>query len=235
MKISNDDLKKMFKSHIIESTLLSRKNCPPINDIINLFRSELSETKKSKIIDHLSSCYYCLQEFEFILKTLRIGKNLSTDIRSLLRKEKIFYRRKKLIPFFPWISWKYASLLSGIALLAFLFIIIFTIQNKEKKEFRGNFLTSIKLIEPLKGKYSKSLLKFRWIEIKGSDYYIIELFDEALRPIWKSNKIYTNSVVLPKIVSKKLTENKKYFWILSAYFPDGEKIESRIECFTLTN
>jgi hypothetical protein len=173
-------------------------------------------------------------------------KTLSFDICNLIRKEKnnlvtpkktnkkIFSERKKLISFFPGISWKYASLAVVIVLLISFFISVFLIQSNEKKELRGNYATSIKLIEPLDGKYSKSLMKFRWVEIKGSEFYIVELFDDALRPIWTSNKIHTNSTILPKRIVDGLAENKKYFWLVTAYLSDGEKIESRIEHFTLT-
>lgn len=246
MKINNDDLKKLYKLYIIETTPPSRKKCPPIIEIINLFRSKLSERQEILIIDHVSSCYYCLQEFEFILKTLRIDKKLNTDVGNLLRKEKCslltpknavkkdIHGRKGIITFFPRISRKYAFLFVITILSISIIITMFLLKYSKKIEFRGNYPKSVKLIEPLKKKYSKSLLKFRWLEIKGSEYYIVELFDEALRPIWTSNKIYINSTALPKRIVDILTKNKKYFWILSAYFPDGEKIESRIEYFILT-
>lgn len=245
MKINNKDLKDLYRSYIIDNTPPNRKNCPPTKEIINLF-GKTSKKQKLRIIDHISSCYLCLQEFEFILKTLRIEKKLSADIGNLLRKEqdyllikgavdkKDFSRIKKIFLCFPQISWKYASLFAGIILLISVVATLFILQNNEKKEYRGAQLTPIKLFEPLIGKYSKSILKFRWVEIKGSDYYVIELFDEALRPIWKSKKIYTNHTVLPKRILESLRENKKYFWMISAYFSDGRKVESRLEYFNLT-
>ena len=86
----------------------------------------------------------------------------------------------------------------------------------------------------MKRKYQKSLLKFRWVEIKDSDYYIVELYDETLLPIWRSEKIFNNEIDLPKQILDRLVKNKKYFWMLTAYFPDGKKIESRLEYFIPT-
>lgn len=245
MKINNKDLKDLYKAYIMENAPLSRKNCPQTKEIINLFRSKLSEKQKSKTIDHITNCYFCSQEFEFILQTLRQEKKLRDEIRRLLlsKKEaplnkqgsekKINDLRKKLIPFFPRLSWKYASLFMGITVIISVLFALIIFYTHEKKDFRGQYLTPIKLIEPVKGKYQKSLLEFRWEEIKGVEYYILELFDETLLPIWKSKKIFNSHIVLPKKTGDSLAENKLYFWMLTAYFPDGRKIESRIENFVL--
>lgn len=247
MKINNEDLKKLYRSYMIDNIPHSRKKCPSTKNIINLFRLKLSEKKKSQIIDHVSQCYYCYQEFEFILHTLREEKKLQHDFGDLLHKKNKGYAalkikndknidRKKMKgrPFLTFLSRKYASLFLGILLIISVVLILLFIRTGEKKDYRGAYLTPIRLIEPLKGKHSKSILKFRWVEIKGSDYYIIELFDETLRPIWKSGKIFKNYTLLPENIRDGLKENRKYFWILSAYFPDGKKIESRIESFFLT-
>ena len=245
MKINNKDLKNLYKAYIIENAPLSRQNCPPTKEIISLFRSKLSEKQKSKIIDHIANCYFCSQEFEFILQTLRQEKKLRDEIRKLLlsKKEALLNKqgskkknndlRKKLIPFFPHLSWKSASLFMGVTvIISVLFALIF-FHNHEKKAYRGQYFTSIKLIEPVKGKYQKSLLVFRWEEIKGAEYYILELFDETLLAIWESKKIFNAHTVLPKKIGNSLAENKFYFWMLTAYFPDGKKLESRIENFIL--
>lgn len=245
MKISTRDLKKLYRAHIAENAPASRKNCPPTKKFINLFKSKLSEKQKTKIIDHISNCYFCSQEFEFILQTLRQEKKLEDEIGSLLHskkartpikqglKKQLYYSGKKLISFFPKLSWKYASLYTGITLIIAVLSVLFIFHNHEKKEYRGQYFSPIKLIEPVKGKHSKSLLVFKWKEIREVDYYILELFNETLLPIWKSKKIFDNQTYLPKNIIKDLRENKIYFWMLTAYFPDGRKIESRIEAFTL--
>lgn len=245
MKINNEDLKNLYKAYIMENVPLSRKNCPQTKEIINLFKSKLSERQKSKIIDHITNCYFCSQEFEFILQTLRQEKKLRDEIRRLIlsKKEtpldkrgtekKVNNLRKKFISFFPQLSWKYASLFMGITIIISVVFALIVFHNHEKKDYRGKYFTQIKLIEPVKGKYQKSLLIFRWEEIKGVEYYILELFDETLLPIWKSKKIFNSHTVLPQKIIGSLVENKTYLWMLTAYFPDGMKIESRIENFIL--
>ncbi len=131
-------------------------------------------------------------------------------------------------------SWKYASLLLGIILIISLVFTFVIFRNHKKEEYRGTTYPLIKLIMPIKGKYHKSLLEFRWEEIRNVDYYILELFDESLKPLWKSNKIKNNYIVLPHKYVAGLPENKMYFWVLRAYLPSGKIIESEIEDFILT-
>jgi len=246
MKIKNKDLKKLYKAYLIENAPISRKNCPNTKDIINLLRAKLSEKQKSKIIDHITSCYFCSQEFEFILQTLRQEKKLKNEIENLNLNEKripLTQKKqetkkpdspKKISSFYPAWSWKYAPILLGFALIIFLIFSLVIFRNHEKKNYRSTAHTQIKLIKPIKGIYQKSLLEFRWEEIRSVDYFILELFDESLKPIWKSNRIYNNNIVLPKKFIANLPGDNMYFWMVTAYFPDGKMIESRIEDFVLT-
>ena len=246
MKINNKDLKKLYKAYLMENAPPTRKNCLSTKDIIDLLRAKLSEKQKSKIIGHVTSCYFCSQEFEFILQTLRQEIKLKNEIEfltmhkkrsPLLQKESEKKKpdsKRKLFLFYPALSWKYTSLLLGIILIISLVFIFVIFRNHEKEDYRGATYPQIKLIMPIKGKYQKSLLEFRWREIKYVDYYILELFDESLKPLWKSKKIFNNHIVPPKKFVVGLPENKMYFWMLTAYFQDSKTIESKIEGFTLT-
>jgi hypothetical protein len=242
MKMKNKELIKLYNAHIMENVPHSRESCPPLEDIISFFKQKTSEKKRSKIIDHVTKCSACAQEFEFMLQTQREEGKLIEGIGKLLySKENIEFIKKRASkkinylnevrkPFLTRLYWKYAlPLLAVIAIISF--ILIF--QNLGKREYRGPDLIKVHLIEPINGKYSKSLLTFRWNEFKDSEYYIIELFDDTLLQIWKSDKITKNQAVLPAEVTKNLDTNKRYFWMVTAFLPDGKKIESEIEVFIL--
>lgn len=238
MKINTDELKKLYRSYISEKISLSRQNCPSTKGILRLFSSNLSEKQKTKIIDHISCCHYCSQEFEFILNTKRQEKKLIGEIEDLFHSaaETISANTEEKRHRFSWpkLSWKYVSLLAFLtAIIASLFVIIF-IFHQHQKEYRSQYQMSFKLIQPLNNKYSKSSLTFEWQKIERADYYLLELFDQSLMPVWKSKKIHKTKIFLPRNIVDSLKENKMYFWMVTAYFPDGQKIESRIEAFTLT-
>lgn len=242
MKIKHKDLQKLYKDFVMESIPKSRKDCLPTKEIINFFRFKLSEKQKSNIINHITHCYYCAQEFEFILQTLRYEGKLSEEIRNLIQQEKDETRlktrsgkislnsRKKKKIFIPVLSWKYA-ILPVAALLIISFLIFF--QRSEKQGFRGANLNQVQLIESINGKYSKSQLVFRWNKLKDSEYYIFELFGETLLPVWKSNRISINRAVLPNELIKKLSINNTYLWMVTAFLHDGRSVKSEMEEFTL--
>lgn len=245
MKINNKDLKNLYKAYLLEKAPLSRKNCPSTKDIIGSLRAKLTEKQKSIIIDHITRCYFCSQEFEFILQTLRQEKKLKNEIKILtsnkkstplieetLKKKKSDPKRKLFFLHPSW-SWKYAPVFLGFALIIFLLFTFVIFRDHEKEKYRGTAYSQIKLIKPIKGIHQKSSLEFSWEKISTVDYFILELFDESLKLIWKSNKIYNSHIVLPKRIIAALPENKIYFWMLTAYFPDGKIIESRIEDFIL--
>jgi transposase-like protein len=242
MKIKNKDLIKLYKVHIMENIPHSRKSCPPSKEIISFFKSKTSEKQKSRIIDHITKCSSCAKEFEFMLQTRREEGKLIEGIDKLLQSEeniaaikkrggkKINYLNERRKSFFPRLSWKYAFMLAGVAIIISTFLVF---QNIGKREYRGPDYSQVRLIEPINGKYSKSLLVFKWNEFKNSEYYIIELFDEGLYQIWKSSKIYKNQATLPAEIAKRLNINKTHFWMVTAFLPDGRKIESEIEEFSL--
>jgi len=239
MKINTDELKKLYRAYISENIPLSRRRCPSTKKILKLFTSNLSEKQKIKTIDHISHCYPCSQEFEFILNTKRQEKKLIDEIGNLLHPEagatsSIIDAKKRYRFFYPRLSWKFISLLASLTIItASLFVIIFLF-NQHQKEYRSIYQKSIRLIQPLNDKYSKSSLIFEWEETKNADYYLLELFDQSLMPIWKSKKIHRNKIFLTQKILDDLKENNMYFWMVTAYFPDGKKIESRIEDFILT-
>jgi hypothetical protein len=240
MKIKHNDLQKLYKAYIVDRVPQSRKKCPHPKEIINFFNSRLNENKISQLIDHITNCFYCAQEFEFIIQTLREQEKLSEEIGNLLRSENFRMKTEKRVKedalrsatkkrfLFPVLSLKYILpfLVAAIIISA---LILF--KKTEKIEYRDESIPQINLIEPINGKYFKSSSLFKWTEIKNSSYYILEIFDETLYPVWESNKISRNYSILPEEALKKLFKNKAYFWMVTAYFSNGRKIESILEEF----
>jgi hypothetical protein len=240
MKIKHNELQKLYKAYIMDRIPQSQKKCPPQKEIVNFFRLKLSENRKSKLINHITNCCYCAQEFEFILQTLREQENLSKEIGRLfcsknkskeiekgIKKDSPQSAKKRWI-FFPALSWKYVLPIFIVSIIISALIIF---KKPEKTEFRDEHLYQISLIEPINGKYFKPSSVFNWTEIKNSAYYILEIFDETLYPVWESNKISKNHYALPEETVKKLIKNKTYFWMVTVYFSDGRKIESGLEEF----
>lgn len=227
---------------ILEKIPKSRKNCPSIKKLSASFTTKTSERQKTNIINHITNCFFCAREFQFILYILRYEKKINNELYGLLDKKNKIYSikktnkisypkyRKRQKYFHPLLKRKYAFFLLGAAIFILAFIII---QNLNNGEYRTNDFEALRLIEPLDKKFSKPSLLFKWNEYEGSKYYVLDLFDESLLPIWKSKKISKNFISLPKKVVDSLEENKNYYWMVTAFFPNGKKAESNIGGFIL--
>jgi hypothetical protein len=219
LKINLEELQSIYKAYILENTLISRKNCPSFKKLISFFTSTTSKKQKINIVDHVT-LNKDLYKLLFAKKSKSYTKK--TAQKSILKPEK----QKKFLQFL--LKWKYASLLLGVLILISTLIIF---QNLKNKEYRTIDFKQINLIEPLNEKYSKSSLLFKWKEFKNSNYYVLELFDESLLPVWKSEKIFKDFVSPPKEIIEKLDENKTYYWMITALLHNGEKVESNMEKF----
>ena len=222
MKLNNRTLRQLFITNINASITSSRRECPSPKELLRLFRAKKSDKKNTRIIDHIATCYPCTQEFRFILKALRYEKDMNQ-----VAKEYIETRKMKVMP--PRFSWKFVSLVAGMSVI-FISILAFVVSNTfEYSKYRTSTPSRINLILPEEISIPKSDLSFRWENIKDSEYYSLELYDETLYQIWKSKKIFENYFTLPIDVVARLKANKSYFWMISAFFPDGRKIASQLE------
>lgn len=228
MKINRKELQRLYQSCITRRTGPSRENCPSPEELLEALRSLSSPQKRNQVVSHLAHCGHCAREFQFILQTLRYERELNQKLSETLSP------RRKIFTFFSsWsrFSWKNASLV-GAALLLIMISGFLLFQNFKTQEYRGTSRPSIHLIHPIDQTLS-SPISFRWNPLKKADYYILEIFDETLYPFWKSQKIRTNRLILPLGPAKKLEENKVYYWMVTAYLPDGERVESLMEEFAV--
>ena len=242
LKINLKELRNIYSAYISKKIPISRKNCPPLRKIIFFFNKRTSEKQKTKLLAHITNCYFCAREFQLILNILRNEKKLKSELETLLFpkisnlsiikpiKEKSFKIQEKEKPLILIFNWKYLCLFIGTVTIV-LSVVFF--KNQINKEIRGIDSQQIHLLEPLNGEHSKSQLMFKWNEFKGSNYYLLEIFDDSLFPVWKSNKIISSFSFLPDKIVQNLRCNKAYFWMVTAFLPNGNKVESNLQKFIL--
>lgn len=227
MKLNNSNLRQIFISNLNKNIPNTRTECPSPKELLRLFRAKKSEKKKTKIIDHITNCYYCADEFEFILKALRFEKDMNQ-----LAKKYIETKNKKVLN--SRFSWRFASMVAGISILC-ISITAFIISNTyDNSKYRASTPSQIDLLFPEKIKVPKSSLSFQWENVKDSEYYAFELYDETLYQIWKSEKLFKTNLTLHQDVVSIFDVNKSYFWMVTAFFPNGRKIESQLKEILIT-
>lgn len=238
MKIDIDGLKGMYSDSVRQKKPGSLKDCPSPKKIVKLLRSRSSDKEATKIIDHVSRCNFCFSEFEFLLEVFRHEKEFIQEGEKRLPesdrpgppkrpRQKILGWRLDWSALVPHFSPRAALILAGFVLVSF-FIARYIIFRPPEK-YRAGSLIAVKLVEPVGEKVSRGALIFRWKTVYNYQYYILELFDQALAPVWNSGKINEEFVALPKELTTTLEVNQTYFWMVTAYLNNGEKISSRLE------
>jgi hypothetical protein len=241
MKITHKDLCKIYMAYINGRVASSLGSCPSPENLIRFFYSETPADFKTKIINHITECANCAQEFTLLLEMKRGAIIFDKELMNILcpnvtkqPKEKNLFKLMHM----PKLIWNnliviIAIVFFSICLLAFLNIL--PKLNSDKAILRENSYTLIKILGPIGDRCAKSSLVFTWSKNDFVDYYILEIFDESFELIWRSQKLFENRCLVPPEMAKEWKSNKQYLWLVTGHTKTGSKIESPLTKFFLYN
>jgi len=233
MKINRIDLKKGFKGSLKDNAPLSRNKCPSINSIVKLCRSEISNKKKEKILDHVLDCYYCSSDIEIISKAIGFENEFCRIAREKHSvQDGITNKPKKKFNKTIFVNWKYQIVYFVLLALIFSFFLLPNFRS-EKMVLRG--FENIQIIQslPIKSNNQLSTLRFFWKSCPKIEYYEVEIFDSNLSLFWESDKLFINILLPSQELKKELSTHEKYYWIVTAFCINGKKLESKLTEFSL--
>jgi len=241
MRIDTDRLKALYRDYVRQRTPASLDGCPAPERLLQLLRSRSSDGEVTELVDHISRCRFCFSEFGFVLDVLRQEKEFVRELensrsidgkpgpRKGLRR-RVYEWRLNWRLLAPRFAWHAALILVGVVLTGFMITKFLDLRPGEA--YRGP-ADGVELLEPLRGRVSGTDLVFRWKKTAAAEYYILELFDQTLAPVWKSDRITQESAALPRELGAALEVERSYFWEVMAYLRDGQTRSSRMERFTL--
>jgi hypothetical protein len=216
------DLKKEYTAYCIQKTADSRKNCLSPEKLLLLARGGLPDKEKENYLMHISDCIFCSREIKEILKILQYEKQA---ISEATKRRTI--NRKNILGF----NWRIAAVSAVLIIIAISsFFIADRIMNSAS--FRGENSQTLNLITPVDTYTSKPFPVFKWTKVPKAEYYILELYDGFLEPLWESSKIYSTKLRLPEEVVFSLRPNNDYYWMVTAYTHRRKTIESSLKKFT---
>jgi hypothetical protein len=225
MKIENDDLKKTYLAYISSKILGNPNKCPSPIVLFNSFSSSTSLRNKKRVISHITGCSFCREEFDLLLELQRYHASSTTVINetsSTPDKLCAASFRKSLIG-------RYAYFLLGLLLI--LFAYYFNAQQYSLIEIKRTSEQRILLITPAQVHTFPKPLIFKWQEESVSQYYILELFDNSLLPVWTSQRILDVQTQLPEDILSHLQTGNYYFWMVSAFSSTQKISESELMRF----
>jgi len=232
MKIELDDLKKLYQRYISSKIPDNRNKCPSLIALFDSFESSTSLRNKKDIIDHLTECTFCREEFELLLELQRyqpssitvMNETTSTDL-NINRREAAYIGRG--------VIWRYACFLFGLVLFLSAYFLI--VQRNSFIEVTRASEQRILLFTPTLVHTFPKPLVFRWQEQPASQYYILELFDNSLLSVWTSQKIFDVQTQLPDEILSRLHSGNYYFWMITAFSSTQKISESELLRFLVLN
>jgi hypothetical protein len=244
MKINNSDLIKTYRAYIQDQIPQSREKCPSPEDFLNFFIASGSGRKKQKTIDHITNCAYCAHEFSFFFEIYREERRFLEEIDRLLQQKdpmQVSQKKRANSRIFHWSkifhlrpSWKYALVpLLTIIFVTMMLLLMNRFSATKNNGERGKLPGHIQLTAPTHEHAAHAPLIFRWKGVTNSNYCVLEIFDGALSPLWKSPRIFENFYQLPPDIAPKIEKNRVYFWMITVFSAEGKEIESFLEDFRL--
>jgi hypothetical protein len=188
-------------------------------DLFTSFSSTTTLQNKKNIIDHITACSYCREEFELLLELKKW--QLASGASSPDKLGAVRFGR----PF----MWRYACFLFGLVLMLSAYYL-----NVKQFVFIEGTRTSeqrILLIAPTQVHTFPKQLIFRWQEESDSQYYILDLFDNSLLPVWTSQQILDVQIQLPGEILSRLKSGNYYFWMITAFSSTHKISESELRRF----
>jgi hypothetical protein len=231
MKINREPIKDLFRSQVADRTGPDRDFCPQPEEIVDSLRGRMSQTEKEKFVEHLSRCSLCIEEFHFFLEMKRVEERFIQAVKNQKKESRIFDTPLKGISkLLRPKEWKPIPVAAAVFLIL-VFASTLYISQLNRQKNRGEKPSLFKLIQPVHAKRASLPPVFRWSEARGAEYYVLELFDATLLPVWRSRPLFDHRFQLPADVSRKLSPGQTYFWFVTAFFPSDKKIESPLEQF----
>ena len=228
------EIGKIIQDLPFEKTSEIRKTCPSPKKLTAFLRVELSDRKRNKVIDHLSYCSTCAQEIKFINEILMAEKNFNKEAAQIVKRRNSASRKKGLFNKFPlpklsWSSMSFAALLAIIILSTSMFFLLKTNNPAVERDT----ILQLNHISPNDVSLSLSELIFQWENIPDSDYYTIEVFDDSLDFVWRSERITENKVIPSAELKGLLKQNFTYYWMVTSFLKNGKLVESDLAKFSL--
>ena len=236
MKIDHRDLQQLYQAYIRQKIPATRDRCPDIEELVACFDPGKSNKGKAEVLDHIVNCANCFQEFDFIRQTLRAEEKLEDEIEAVVKtSDKLTSVRKRSA--FSKLSLGYASLFLGALILILSFVILLKSDflKRRAKDDRGRQTSQIILLQPLQKSKISLPLVFEWREPEGSDSYELELYDEALRLVWRSSRLSETKLRLPHDIAARLTGERDYFWMVTSFKGQEKRHESSLQRFRLSD
>jgi hypothetical protein len=230
MDNDQDELRRLYQRYAAGPRPRDRERCPSPTEMVESFEPAASRHRKGRIIDHIAACPSCREEFLVLLEGRRraaesipsAGLELDAEAstRASLRRDKAR---------FP--LWRLAGAVAGLSLVI---VSIVAVKHQwELSKALRSVRPGIALLAPRTSQSVSKPITFRWKSQTPAESYILELFDDALLPVWTSDKLFASEIQIPPEVASSLFAGRTYYWMVTGFSGRDKAGESPIGRFTV--
>jgi hypothetical protein len=230
MKIELDRLRTLFQGYAAGKHPPGRRGCPSPRKIALSFGTSSSGRAREHIADHISECPFCREEFMIFLEAQKSEADAAEPNCGILTDQPRPRFRKRTGGSGLVVAWQYFCILIGLGLAISSFFIV--IRQKHSSGVQRSNESKIVLLFPRAGQIVSAPPIFRWQGNPAVDHYVLELFDEAMLPIWTSERVCDIQVPLPLGVFSDLHPGKSYYWMVTGFSLDSRIEESGLSLFS---
>lgn len=230
MKYDDDQLKAAFQAAAAIQRPRNRQDCPSPESLARSFTARAPKRIKRQIIDHVSKCSYCKEEFAFYHELQKIHKEILGEYEGAANEEVIGALLKDSRPRIqPLLN--YAFLCLGILIISTVVMLLFT--NKNISESERSITSTVILDYPLSSHHMTEILNFRWKGFPSAQYYVLELFNDSLEFLWTSPPVQDLHIRLPLEMSDEIRPGRVFYWMITAYIGSSKIGESKLMRFVI--
>jgi hypothetical protein len=222
--MNNERLRELYLAYATSRRPSDRRDCPSTRELVRSFDPSFSRRLQRRIVDHISECPYCREEFMLLM-----GEQRSEASRRDLPAQG--YSKEDGLGAYRRVAWRYATILIGIGLALSAYLIV--IQQKNPSGIQRTSTSTITLVTPRAGQVITGQPHFRWEQNSSAEYYILEIFDDQMMPIWTSARIRVYRFSPPQEVAPLFVPGGTYFWMVTGFTPNSEKLESGLSLFRI--
>ncbi|HSA95811.1 MAG TPA: hypothetical protein VLJ16_07160, partial [Acidobacteriota bacterium] len=220
-------LRELFQAFVHSKGPGNHLGCPSVQDLADSFDPKTSMRKKKEIIDHLSECGDCREDFRLYLELNKFGADPRMDVSQAISE-----KAHRALGLSLGSLWRYVAI--AVALGLVLAGLVFLRRGEIPEVERNPAKLGIVLVQPLSGTLGPDDIVFRWKELASAQHYILEMFDGTLLPIWVSPPLRETETELPKDIARTLKAGASYYWMVSGYSASSKIAESRLARFKVS-
>jgi hypothetical protein len=231
VKTNLSDCSRVFRDFLRHDKPAAEGSCPPLDRLVTCVLGKMPRGEKRRIAGHAADCPKCATALRELFDVSRAADGFARDFEADSASGGGRGRRESAA------LWDSLFMKPAVAVLVGFFVItavsfsVFSLLDN--RVTRGGPETEVLLESPLDKTVSEDGLLLEWRNVADADYYRVELFDEALNLIWRSNPLRENDLRLPGETSKALIPGRTYFWAVTAVMGNRAEAKSKLAEFSV--